>query len=410
MNLRKEVIHRLVLAKSILDPARNVAWAQPNAHLVAKFLLSAHDAADLAFAAIADHMNKHSAKNRAPSMIECLSAIGASASIHGPYFRSLNEARNGLKHTGNLPNTHQWARVGDEIFERISNLCEVSLGLLLEDVDESELLVNTDAKAHFSSAKQARATGDLKAALEELGKALYISLHNSAVTGIRVGMPKAEDALKLTAFGVSVNDFLSLQEFLPTVHAESVLGDPSTVLWKQSGFGHPGNWQIDVVNFCLGAYLSVALAIQSAPWTPQALELSVLYDYKVTANERNVEVWEDFVNEALEHIGPDNSRAFRSHKRYLEKGESITVPATVPHFVSDDLSLDGVWIKRVRVSPHESLSGLGRLHDDEKAEFVDRASVDITCVPVSYYKEVFENRFPNLNEIPWEEDPYAFSI
>jgi hypothetical protein len=72
MSLRKEVLHRLLLAKSILAPARAPALGQSNAHLVAKQVLNAHDAADLTFAAIADHAGKFPAKGRAPSMIECM--------------------------------------------------------------------------------------------------------------------------------------------------------------------------------------------------------------------------------------------------------------------------------------------------------------------------------------------------
>jgi Dolichyl-phosphate-mannose-protein mannosyltransferase len=89
------------------------------------------------------------------------------------------------------------------------------------------------------------------------------------VGGITVGRAKAEDALKLTAFGASANDFLRLQEFLPMISGfpPGLSGSPYPldVFWKQNGFGHPGNWREDVVEFCISTYLNVALSIQHAP-------------------------------------------------------------------------------------------------------------------------------------------------
>ena len=217
-------------------------------------------------------------------MIECLSLIGERAKIHAPYFKQLNDARNSLKHAGNLPNTYQWSTVGQDVYEKISDICREILGISLDEIDESELLLNADAKGHFSLAKQARASGEFRLALEELGKALFISLENTpGLGGIRIGSAKAEDALKLTAFGISVNDFLRLQEFLPMVSAPPPdLSVPTEVLWKQSGFGHPGNWREDVVDFCLTAYLRVALGVQTAAGIPYALEFSTLYGQQLT--------------------------------------------------------------------------------------------------------------------------------
>jgi hypothetical protein len=178
---------------------------------------------------------------------------------------------------------------------------------------------------------------------------------------------------------------------------------PSDALWKQSEFGHPGNWREEVADFCIGAYLRVALSIQNAPWLPHAIEFSTLYDYKVTAKEERVEVWEDLLGEAMEHTDLGDTRLFRSHKRYMQKGESITVSGSIPQFVTDDLSLDGESIKRVRVSKAEGFYAVLTLRD-ERAEFVDLKQVDITCVPSHQYARFLEERYPNLKEIPWEEE------
>lgn len=210
MALRKEVLQRLLLAKSILAPARTAPRGQPNEHVVARHVLNAHDATDLVFAAIADQQGKLPSKGPSPSMLQCLDLIESGAEKPSGYFKQLNDARNGLKHTGNLPNTSQWASVADDVFDKLSSICEATLGISLDTMDESELLNDDDAKAYLQAAKRARDSGDFKLALEEIARALWTSLTQMTGMFIEVGRPKAEDALKLTAFGVSANDFLRL--------------------------------------------------------------------------------------------------------------------------------------------------------------------------------------------------------
>ena len=313
MSLRKDVVQRLLLAKSVLSPVLTAAPGQPNAYLVARRVLNAHDAADLALAAIADHQGVLPSESPAPSMIQCLELINTQADKYPGYFKQLNDARNGLKHAGNLPNTEQWASVAADVLEKLSAICKATLGVALGDLDESELVTNETAKAHLTSAKQAKASQDFKRALEDIGKALFVSLEDAPDVGrIRVGRANAEDALKLTAFGVSANDFLRLQEFLPMVSGPPSFAErsePTEILWKQSEFGHPGNWREEVVDFCIGAYLNVALSIQNAPSVPHAVPFQTLFQYKITAEENDVEVWEDLVREGAADMSsarPDN--------------------------------------------------------------------------------------------------------
>jgi hypothetical protein len=398
MNLRKEVVHRLLLAKSLLSPARNAPLSQANAHLIARQLLNAHDAADLVFAAVADHESKLPASGNAPSMLKCLELIGQPGKEHADYFKRLNVARENLKHVGNLPNTDQWATVGADVFQKLDSICQTTLAVSLEDLDELELLKSDEVKGHLSAAKQHEASQEFKAALEEVGKALRIALDEQPdLWEMKVGRAKAEDALKLTAFGISANDFLKLQEFLPSV--SKFLSDPFQILWKQSEFGHPGNWRDDVADFCINTCSEVALGSQTASEAPLAVEFHYLYEYSVTAKQDQVQVWEDVIEGHLDDMNTDWSRPFREHKRYLRLGESVRVSSFSQPLVSEDLSLDGEWIKRVRISK----DGFASLIPPVRAEFVDLAQVEITCVPRNI--GLLMERFPNLPEIPWHEDP-----
>ncbi len=270
VNLRPEVLHRLLLAKSILGVGRTPPLGRPDSYVIAMHVLNAHDAADLVFASIADHQQKLTAAvGKMPAMVECLKLIDSTTNKYEGYFKQLNEARNTLKHVGNLPNTNQWVSVAQDVFEKLSTLCEETLNISLGEVDESELLMNDEVRAYLDAAKEARISEDFKLALEETGRALFVSLEAAPdIGGIQVGCPKTEDALKLTAFGISANDFLRLQEFLPSVSGVSPLltgqREPLEIEWKQSEFGHPGNWNDDVVSFCISACLNVALSIQNA--------------------------------------------------------------------------------------------------------------------------------------------------
>jgi hypothetical protein len=122
-----------------------------------------------------------------------------------------------------------------------------------------------------------------------------------------------------------------------------------------------------------------------------------------------VEVWEDLADEEehLSHVGSNNERPFRTHKRYLSKGTSVFVPALSQPLVSDDQSLSGEPIKRVRVSKDEigSMYGLATGFPG-RAEFVDLDKVEITCVP----QEWTQSLALALPEIPWEEERLPFRL
>jgi hypothetical protein len=396
VTLKKEVLARLLLAKSILTSTRGAVAGQPNAHLVARQILSAHDAADLAFVAIADQQTTLPPHGHAPSMLKALALIETNERFSG-YFSRLSNARDSLKHVGNLPNTSDWADVNDDTFDKISAICLDTLGVGLEDIDEIELLESPEVKEHVYEARRARDTGDFKLALEEIAKALYVALAESDL-GFRIGSPNAEDALMLTGIGVSPNEFLRLQQFLPEIWR---LGSkPFDIRWTQAKFGHPGNWRQNNVDFCLDAALELAFRIQNAASIPIALELSYVYNYKITVVSVEAEIWEDLIEGHLEEVYADNFRPLREHKRYAKQGESFTVSADIKFFVSGDQSLTGEWIRRVRISrePFEEIFAT-----EKKAEFINLADVRIMCVP-----SALGMHFGNPPEIEWQ-DPEAIN-
>lgn len=155
---------------------------------------------------------------------------------------------------------------------------------------------------------------------------------------------------------------------------------PLGITWRQSEFGHPGNWREDAARFCLETFLQIAPRIQEAKWIPSAIELRYLYNYKVTAREDNIEIWEE-----IQLPGDDDEMEKTKHKvGQLRKGESRTFSAYHRSLVSDwydDRTRNSLTIVEL---PDDSLGN----------------ALGLSCVS----NALALDRFPDLVEIPWKDD------
>src|SRR5882724_994438 len=333
MTLRKEVVERLLLTKSLLLKLRFHSTAEPDSKFLATQIMSAHDAAELALAAICDQCGVLPSKDKHYLMdyFEPLKQLHPERDVFAKeYFNQLNRVRINIKHHGIFPDPRQWARVGETVWGHISKWCTDYLGLSLQDLDEATLLSSDKAKEFYYQAQAAISNRDHKGALELLAKALFtVFSENLALRGLEVGRAKPEDAIRLSGFGVHGNDFLALQEFLPecTKNAESQL----ITKWHQKRFGHPGNWQEHSAHLCADTFLDVALKIQNASWIPGAIEYVALYEQQVTALRDGVEIWTDKVDPGatlLERMV--GTKAHREVVRTLRKGETLRANVTAP--------------------------------------------------------------------------------
>jgi len=292
VGIAQEVLERLLVAKGLLSQIRDLPTTRPDRITLARQILTAHDAAELALAAIACHLGLLPT-SRQTYLMEYFPAIQK----HHPgrevagrdYFGQLNQVRIDIKHLGIFPDPDQWKRVGERTWAYVSGWCQDYLSLPLDDVDESALIRDTGVKQSYDSAVEAFHRDDYKAVFELLAFAtgkLFDS--NKALRNLVVGLPKAEDAIKLAAFGVHANDFLALQEFLPRL-VYSREHNP-LVKWEQEKHGHPANWNRDAAEFCLRTFVDVALRIQDAAWIPGAIDFEAVYEHKVTAVVDNVEI------------------------------------------------------------------------------------------------------------------------
>jgi hypothetical protein len=394
MSINEAGLRRLLLAKTLLDETRTHPVADPDEVFLAKQILSTHDAAELALASIADSLGVRPSKDQSYLMNYFMAlekAVRHPVNGH-EYMSQLNRVRTDIKHFGILPSVNQWGRVAEQVYGFVAGWCEEFLNLKLDKLDQSALLVEHEIREIYHKATLAAQNHEYEQALIKIALALHLLFDKTpALRGFHVGVARSEDALKLTGFGVHANDYLALQEFLPSIEQE---GESLNPVWVQSKFGHPANWREASVRFCLRAFLDTALKIQHAKWIPGAIDFDFVYEYKVSALEP-VDVWKD-----PPPTGGSAEVAFS-----LQQGESVTA--------SDVKFLDSKDFRTLLTARYLSLSGLGPTKEYESVlelsgmkpprslvGYVTPTKVRVTCVPKQ--DESIRRYLPHVAEIEWQ--------
>ena len=383
--LSQDVIDQLLVSKNLLEKIQFLPTASPDRYTIARHVLAAHDAAELAIASIARHLGK-TPKSDKTYLMDYFSPIKKAhpeKDVPGrAYFSQLNHVRNGIKHKGIFPDPRQWFRVGEKTYSYISTWCNKYLNTSFDALDESDMITDPDVKEQYDIAKDFFINRDYKGVLESLAKALCLIFENNrALHNLRVGEPRAEDALKLSAFGVHANEFLVLQEFLPRAYY-SRIEHQVQIIWEQDKFGHPANWRQNSAEFCLKTFTSVALRIQDAEWIPGAIEFNSVYQHKITALVDGVEIVQERSKNLL---GPKEKVVVRT----LKKGETIIGIVTEKN---DPLLAAMLGEKHKPV--------LSFMNSDEKIwGEIDEDKVHVSCIPKE--DRLVCEYFPDLPEIEY---------
>lgn len=405
MPLKPEVLDRLLLSKSLLDRIRFQPVSEHERHTLAANIISAHDAAELAIAAVADELGcSLNGKTYLTDYFDPIEKNTGVAAYGREHMRQLNGARNMLKHQGLFPDAKQWARVSESVYQAITKWCCDYLNTSFGDLDESALLIDEGVKKLYAEAKDFAINKHYKAALERIGVALsMVFAKNAALRGLTAGSPSSDDAIRLSGFGVHANDFLALQQFLPHV---ATYGDNAGVpKWKQSNFGHPGNWREPTVEFCLRIFVDVAIKIQGARWVPGAFSRKDLYDQQIEALNDDVEVWTEVKKNAHGEVlsGFEVWLPGKTHRevlRTLKRGETLRAFVNIAAESSGDTAKDsflggGVKTGKILMAFSEELKP--SLYGKAMA-----ADVKVTCVPKD--DEFTKQYFPGLPILEWEPE------
>jgi hypothetical protein len=385
------VIDRLLVAKNLLEKIRTLPISNPDRYTIARHILTAHDAAELAIAGIAHHLNvlPKSTKTYLMDYFQPISETHPGEDMIGRhYFSQLNLVRIGIKHNGIFPDPKQWFRVGENTYDYISSLCEKYLNISFDDIDESDMITEPDVKHQYDIARELFSKNDYKSSLENIGLALYSLFEsNRALRNLRVGEPRAEDALKLSAFGVHANEFLALQEFLPKVYFSSIDNEVK-INWEQEKYGHPANWRQNATEFCLKTFVNVALRIQDAEWIPGVIEFKSVYEHKITALVDGVEIIQErLIKEKSKGlIGPTERVVVRT----LKKGESIRGEIT---------KKEGPLMAAMLGEEHKPVLSFMNYKEKIWGE-IEADKVSVTCVPKD--NELVKKYFPSLAELEYK--------
>ncbi len=291
---RDEVVPRLLVSKQLLETAGQLTPDSEPVE-VARAILSAHDAAELCLAAIADEVRVPGLRGEA-FLLTYASALAkhphSARELAGMgYLRQLNDARVGFKHLGNLPNVQQWYRVIEKVWTYIDQWCQEYLGMPLSGLGLEQLLRKQEVKDGYLRALRLADEGRYQQALEEIAKTLFLALEDCpGVAYPTFGARNADQALMLTAFGVRPTQYISLVEFLPRVWRLGTQGE-LRLEWITRETGHPANWSEGAVRFCLGALLDTALKVQHAAPMPIPIHYRWVYDDLLTAGPNGAELW-----------------------------------------------------------------------------------------------------------------------
>ncbi len=385
MPLGPDVVDRLLVAKGLLARIRFLPIARPDRISLARHILTAHDAAELSLAAISRHLGRlpQSPQTYLMEYFPAIQGANPGQAIPGrDYFSQLNRVRADIKHHGIFPDPQQWYRVGERTWTYVSMWCQDYLGLSLEDLDESALIADPEVKHHYGAATEAFRRESYRETLEHLGVATGTLFRSSrALRNLAVGVPRAEDAIKLAAFGVHANDYLALQEFLPQLFLGT---DQNLVIkWEQEKYGHPANWTRHAAEFSLRTFVNVALRIQDAEWIPGAVDFAVVYEHKITALVDGVEI---VVEQRRGLLDPPERVVVRT----LRKGD--TLRGHVTRKKEDGLVAGLLGGERKPVL--SILNFHERLWGEVEAE-----KVRVTCVPRDHPK--VREYFPDLPEIDY---------
>lgn len=398
-SLRPEIIQQLLFTKSLLSQTQFLPEVNPISFSIAKRILIAHDAAEMGIAAIADQIGALPSKDPR-YLMDYFDPIKrkkhSTRDVEGKeYFRQLNTVRRDLKHVMILPDPNQWMRVGDKVYDYLSMWCQKYLEISLNDLDNSILLNNPNVKAFYDNAKRELSSKNYRQVLELLARAIYLLFEeNNALRSLPVGVARAEDAIKLAAFGVHANDYLVLQEFLPQV---SKSGEDISIHWKQERFGHPGNWRVDSATFCMSAFLDLSLKIQNTDWIPGPIDFLSVYDHRIEATKDNVEI----VSEIWESGPFATVSPAKKVTKVLRKGESIR--GIVSRESKPSLGLLGsTWLGQNKDKEPERISIISQELPEYAVGHVLLGDVRISCIPKE--NDLVKEYLPNLPTMDMQLD------
>jgi hypothetical protein len=280
-------IDRLLLSRSLIAPLRFTRATDRFA--VAAHVLAAHDAAELAIAAICTECSVPDISDtRTMALTDYLGALKKrqhpGKDVRGrDYVAKLNRVRVSLKHHGITPDKEQWGDVAELVFGHISSWCKEYLSVDYAGLDAVDLIQAGSIRNIVLLARKHLQEDKFRECFEKLAEAISNSSLELFPVGVHVavGQADAEMALTVSAYGIDPGRFLALQRLLP--FCGFFMPEPH---WDKRQYGHEGNWNRPNAEFAYEETINLLTRLQGAtPYPTPALYEHVFKDVLVVKRD-----------------------------------------------------------------------------------------------------------------------------
>jgi hypothetical protein len=270
-----DTFDRLLLSRSLIAQLR--FKSANDRFAVAAHVLAAHDAAELAIAAVrSETAVPNISDTRALALPDHLGLLKAhrhpNKDIEGrDYISKLNRVRVDLKHHGITPDKDQWGTVAEKVFGFISSWCEEYMSVDYAGLDAADLIQSEIIRDMLLGARNHLQQDRFKECLEKLAVAIEQSSLELFPDGVYVspGHANAEEALTVSAYGIDPGRFLALQRLLPCLVTGDFVG--ADAYWDQRRYGHEANWNRPNAEFAYEETVNLLTRLQGATPYPTPL-------------------------------------------------------------------------------------------------------------------------------------------
>lgn len=317
MELREDVIRRLILAKSLQRYGEAACAERNDRFAFVRGILLLHDAVEAVLGAVADHLNV-----RLPDRVSFMGYFekieeGDDQQRKLPYPKAmsdLNAIRVGIKHHGRFPPVEENRHFPVTVTEFLRTVCRTYFDADYSALSLTSMIQNERVRSHIESAEALVAEGKFEDALVSLGYAMY-HLVESKTAGsqledlvVRRESPRfrftrpygSNFTIELLEHGVDPYTYHRFRNLTPRMVYDSekqeVLYHPDRIFW------HPKNWTESNARFCLDFCIDCALKFEMRP----------AYDYEIVYYHT---VYED----VIEPVG-DEAVFWNGHEGGEEEG------------------------------------------------------------------------------------------
>jgi len=346
--IRNEVLARILLAKKIYNDAELACSNLIDQTVFTKGIFLLHDAAEIALAAVANHLNAEF-KDR-NYLLSYYKLIKDQAPRKGnvPLRREmerLNTIRNTAKHEGILPDTKSNAYLASAVYSLFEKICKKYLDLEFSSISLKSLIRDERIREYINKAEKNIDIGKIKEAFVSLAYAMFYICESLTIPLLYPPlsedvkgeaqyyippMDKTAHMVNLIGHGVDLFQYDQFKTFVPKIGRYKKSG--KTFHQWDKYFGHPANWTKEKAEFCLHFCIETALKFQKEPYEKlKPIFYFNVYVDVIKAKTKETAFWDNSIHSEF-------SSPMQKRKKVLslKRGQSIEGYVIPQEFIRDE--------------------------------------------------------------------------